>query len=308
MAEKIATREAYGNALKALGEKNEKIVVLDADLSGSTKTAVFAKAFPERFFDCGIAEANMTSMAAGMAACGKIPFISTFAVFGTGRNYDVIRSSICYPKLNVKLAMTHAGLTVGEDGATHQSLEDIALMNALPNMTVIVPADAMQAEGAVFAAAEIEGPVYLRFSRAKTPVIYPEGHRFIPGKADIIKDGKDAAIFACGVMVSKAMEAAAALSNEGIEAAVINISTIKPLDRQTVITYARKCGRVVTAEEHSVFGGLNSVISQCLSEEYPVKVKAVAVKDVFGQSGKADELMEYYALTAGEIVKAVKSF
>ena len=308
MSEDIATREAYGLALKDLGAVNDKVVVLDADLSGSTKTSNFAQAYPDRFFDMGIAETNMTNVAAGMAACGKIPFISTFAVFGTGRNYDAVRQSICYPNLNVKIACTHAGLTVGEDGATHQSLEDISLMNGLPNMTVFVPADAVEARAAVFEAAKIDGPVYLRFSRGKTPVIYTEDHVFVPGKADVLRDGHNVAIFACGVMVSEALKAAELLYGQGVSAAVINVSTIKPLDKETIVRYAQKCGNVITCEEHSIYGGLNAVICQTLAEECPTPVRAVAVNDVFGQSGKPDQLMSHYHLTAMDIAKKYKEF
>lgn len=306
MAEKIATRDAYGQALAELGEVNEKVVVFDADLSGSTKTSVFKKAFPSRHFNAGIAENDMTVMAAGMAASGKIPYISTFAVFGTGRNYDALRSAVCYPKLNVKCVMSHAGLTVGEDGATHQMLEDVALMNALPNMTVIVPADATETKLAVKAAAEIDGPVYIRVGRAKTDVIYGDDHRFIPGKADVLREGKDAAIFAMGIMVSKALEAADILKEKGIDAAVINVSTVKPLDRETVVSLSRGKKAVVTCEEHSVMGGLNSVISQVIaSEGIGVKTGAVAVMDTFGESGKADDLLEKYGLTAQGIADRV---
>lgn len=306
MAEKIATRDAYGQALAELGEVNEKVVVFDADLSGSTKTSVFKKAFPSRHFNAGIAENDMTVMAAGMAASGKIPYISTFAVFGTGRNYDALRSAVCYPKLNVKCVMSHAGLTVGEDGATHQMLEDVALMNALPNMTVIVPADATETKLAVKAAAEIDGPVYIRVGRAKTDVIYGDDHRFVPGKADVLREGKDAAIFAMGIMVSKALEAADILKEKGIDAAVINVSTVKPLDRETVVSLSRGKKAVVTCEEHSVMGGLNSVISQVIaSEGIGAKTGAVAVMDTFGESGKADDLLEKYGLTAQGIADRV---
>lgn len=307
MAEKIATRDAYAEALVALGEKNKDVVVFDADLSGATKTKAFKQAYPERHFNAGIAETNMTGMAAGMATCGKIPFISTFAVFGTGRNYDAIRSCICYPKLNVKLALTHAGLTVGEDGATHQMFEDIALTNALPNMTVFVPADATEAKQAVFAAAEINGPVYIRLGRSKVDVIYDDSYEFVPGKAHVIKEGSDVTVFACGIMVAKALEAANILENEGISVSVVNVSTIKPLDRNTVIEYSKGRKAVVTAEEHSVIGGLNSVICSALaSEGIGVKVGAVAMMDTFGESGPAEELLEKYGLTAEGIVKKVK--
>ncbi len=306
MSNMIATRESYGNALCELGKVNDKVVVFDADLSGSTKTAVFKKAFPERHFNAGIAEMNMAGMAAGMAACGKIPFISTFAVFGTGRIYDAVRNAICYPNLNVKLAMTHAGLTVGEDGATHQMLEDVALMCALPNMTVIVPADDTEAKQVVYAAAEVNGPVYMRFGRGKTDVIFDENYKFEIGKANVLTEGNDVAIFACGIMVAKALKAAEVLKEEGINASVINVATIKPLDEKTVFEYAQKCGCAVTCEEHSVYGGLHSVISQTLVNTKPVPVKAVAVNDTFGESGKPDELLEKYGLTVENIVSKSK--
>ncbi len=307
MSKMIATRESYGNALCELGKINDKVVVFDADLSGSTKTAVFKKAFPERHFNAGIAEMNMAGMAAGMAAAGKIPFISTFAVFGTGRIYDAVRNAICYPNLNVKLAMTHAGLTVGEDGATHQMLEDVALMCALPNMTVIVPADDTEARQVVFAAAEVNGPVYMRFGRGKTDVIFDEDYKFEIGKANVLTEGTDVAIFACGIMVSKALQAAEVLKGEGINASVVNVATIKPLDEKTVLEVAGICGCVVTCEEHSVYGGLPSVISQCIVNNKPMPVKAVAVNDTFGESGKPDELLEKYGLTVENIVLQAKN-
>jgi len=306
MSNMIATRESYGNALAELGKINENVVVFDADLSGSTKTAVFRKAFPERHFNAGIAEMNMAGMAAGMAACGKVPFISTFAVFGTGRIYDAVRNAICYPKLNVKLAMTHAGLTVGEDGATHQMLEDVALMNALPNMTVIVPADDTEAKQVVFAAAEVDGPVYMRFGRGKTDVIFDETYKFEIGKAKVITEGSDVAIFACGIMVAKALKAAEMLRAEGISAEVVNVATIKPLDTDKIIEVVKKTGCAVTCEEHSVYGGLNSVIAQALANNYPAPLMAVAVQDSFGESGKPDELLEKYGLTAENIVLQAK--
>lgn len=306
MSNMIATRESYGNALAELGKINENVVVFDADLSGSTKTAVFKKAFPERHFNAGIAEMNMAGMAAGMAACGKVPFISTFAVFGTGRIYDAVRNAICYPKLNVKLAMTHAGLTVGEDGATHQMLEDVALMNALPNMTVIVPADDVEAKQVVFAAAEVDGPVYMRFGRGKTDVIFDETYKFEIGKAKVITEGSDVAIFACGIMVAKALRAAEMLREEGISAEVVNVATIKPLDEAKIVEVVKKTGCAVSCEEHSVYGGLSSVIAQCLMKNCPAPLMTVAVNDSFGESGKPDELLEKYGLTAENIVLQAK--
>jgi transketolase len=303
MAEKKATRDAYGETILALGKGNENIVVFDADLSSATRTGKFAAAFPNRHFNAGIAEMNMAGMAAGMAACGKIPFISTFAVFGTGRIYDMVRDSICYPKLNVKLALTHAGLTVGEDGATHQSLEDIALMNVLPNMTVFVPADAPEAAQAIRAAAEIDGPVYIRLGRSKIDVIHDDSYRFVPGKIQVEASGTDVTIAACGIMVAKALEAKEILREQGIDAAVLNVSTIKPLDTKTIIDYAKKTGAIVTCEEHSVYGGLGSVIAKAVTEEYPVPIRQVAVMDTFGESGDAELLLVKYGLTAEEIVK-----
>lgn len=305
--EKIATRDAYGAALAELGEKNDKVVVFDADLSGTTRTKMFRDKFPQRHFNAGIAELNMANMAAGMAACGKIPYISTFAVFGAGRIYDSVRSAICYPKLPVKLAMTHAGLTVGEDGATHQMLEDIALMNALPNMNVLVPADAVEARACVFAAAEINAPVYMRFGREKTPVLFDESYRFELGRANVLRDGSDVALFACGVMVEKALSAAERLCAEGISAAVINMASIKPLDTETVVKYAEICGCAVTCEEHSIYGGLNSVIAQTLAQHKPIPLEAVAVMDSFGQSGKAADLLVKYGLTADAIYAKAKA-
>lgn len=308
MADMKATRDAYGEALAELGMINDKVVVFDADLSGSTKTSVFKKEFPERHFNAGIAENNMTNMAAGMAACGKIPFISTFAVFGTGRNYDALRSSVCYPKLNVKCVMSHAGLTVGEDGATHEMLEDVALMNALPNMTVIVPADATETKKAVLACVDIPGPVYIRVGRAKTDIIYDDDYEFTPGKAHVLRQGKDITIFAMGIMVAKALKAAEILASEGIDCSVVNVSTIKPLDRDTVIAEAKNKKGIITCEEHSVMGGLNSVISQVLSSEgIGVKCVPVAVMDVFGESGTADALLEKHGLTAESIAEKART-
>ena len=308
MADMKATRDAYGEALAELGRINDKVVVFDADLSGSTKTSVFKKEFPERHFNAGIAENNMTNMAAGMAACGKIPFISTFAVFGTGRNYDALRSSVCYPKLNGKCVMSHAGLTVGEDGATHEMLEDVALMNALPNMTVIVPADATETKKAVLACVDIPGPVYIRVGRAKTDIIYDDDYVFTPGKAHVLRQGKDITIFAMGIMVAKALKAAEILASEGIDCSVVNVSTIKPLDRDTVIAEAKNKKGIITCEEHSVMGGLNSVISQVLSSEgIGVKCVPVAVMDVFGESGTADALLEKHGLTAESIAEKART-
>lgn len=302
----IATREAYGEALKELA-KNENVVVLDADLAKATKSIEFKNVAKERFFDMGIAESDMIGTAAGLATCGKIPFATTFAMFGAGRAFEQIRNSVAYPNLNVKIAVTHAGVTVGEDGGSHQAIEDIALMRNIPNMVVINPADAIEAKKAVYAAAEYYGPVYIRFGRAATPVIHNENYEFKLGKGKILRDGNDVGIIATGIMVSKALEAAEALSKENIEATVVNISTIKPLDTEMIVSLAKKIGKVITAEEHSIIGGLGSAVAEVLSEECPVKLKRVGLKDVFGQSGTPDELLEYYGLTSKDIVEAVKS-
>lgn len=303
--ESIATREAYGKTLVELVE-NKDIVVLDADLAGATKTAMFKKACPERFFDMGIAEGDMMGTAAGLAVSGKIPFASTFAIFAAGRGFEQIRNSICYPNINVKIAATHAGVTVGEDGGSHQAIEDISLMRSLPNMVVLNPADAVEARQMVLAAAEYVGPMYLRFGRAATPVIHDDSYKFELGKGEVVKEGKDVSIIATGIMVAKALEAAETLKAEGIDAEVINISTIKPLDNELVLASAKKTGKVVTAEEHSIIGGLGSAVCELLAEEYPVKVTRIGVKDVFGQSGTPAALLEHYGLTAADIVKACK--
>ncbi|MBO8138499.1 MAG: transketolase family protein [Desulfotomaculum sp.] len=305
MSKKIATREAYGETLLALGRENPNIVVLDADLSKSTKTHDFGRHFPERFFNMGIAESNMMATAAGLAAAGKIPFCSTFAVFATGRAYDQIRNSIAYPHLNVKIAATHAGITVGEDGGSHQSVEDIAIMRALPGFTVFVPADAVETDGAIRAAAEIDGPVYIRLGRSGVPVIHDENFEFTPGEAVKLRDGDHVTIIATGVMVAAALEAAEQLAREGIFARVLDVHTIKPLDITAIVDAARETGAVVTAEEHSIIGGLGSAVAEVLCEHCPVPMKRVGVRDVFGQSGKPAELMEHYGLTAGAIIDAV---
>ena len=307
MSDYIATRDAYGQALAELGRKDSRIVVFDADLSGSTKTSIFKSEFPERHFNAGIAEMNMAGMAAGMAVSGKIPFISTFAVFGTGRIYDMIRNSIAYPKLNVKLAMTHSGLSVGEDGASHQMLEDIALMCALPNMTVFVPADAEEARQMVFEAARIDGPVYIRLGREKAVPVFNEYYNFTPSDIHIVKDGSDVVLAACGIMTAKAIEAAERLKEDNISAAVLNFSSLKPVDAFNLIAYAKKTYAVITCEEHSVYGGLHSIVSQILAQNAPTIVEAVAVDDSFGESGKPEELLVKYSLTADEIIKKVKA-
>lgn len=303
----LATREAYGKALVELGKENKNIVVLDADLSKSTKTADFAKAYPERFFNIGIAEADLIGTAAGLSTCGKIPFASTFAMFAAGRAFEQIRNSVCYPKLNVKIAATHAGLTVGEDGASHQSVEDISLMRSIPNMTVICPADDVETMAAIKAASEYYGPVYIRLGRSSVPTINdrPE-YKFEIGKAVTLKEGKDVTLFATGIMVSEALKAAEELQREGIEAEVINIHTIKPIDAEAILASVKKTKAAVTCEEHSVIGGLGSAVCEVLSESFPAVVKRVGVKDTFGESGKPNELLKKYGLTAQDIVKAAK--
>lgn len=301
-----ATRESYGMALVELGHENDKVVVLDADLSKSTKTNGFKKEFEDRFFNVGIAEQNLMGMAAGFANVGNIPFASTFAVFATGRAFEIIRNSICYPNANVKIAATHAGITVGEDGGSHQSIEDIALMNVLPNMTVIVPADHREAMQAVKKAAEHIGPVYLRFGRCNTEDIFDENYEFEIGKGVQVREGNDVSIIATGMLVQKAIEASQKLQEEGIEARVINISTIKPIDREIIIKAAKETKGIVTAEEHSIIGGLGAMVSEVVCDECPTKVKMVGIKDCFGESGTPDELIKKYKLTAEEIIKQVK--
>lgn len=301
-----ATREAYGETLKELGAQIPEIVVLDADLSASTKTAVFAKAFPDRFFDTGIAEGNMMSVAAGLAASGKIPFASTFAVFGAGRAYEQIRNSICYPNLNVKVAVTHAGLTVGEDGATHQMLEDIALMRALPNMTVVVPADAAETAQVIRWAASYQGPVYIRMGRAKVEDVISPDAEFVPGKSTTLADGSDVTIMACGIMIQQALQAAKMLAEEGISARVINMSSIKPIDEAAIVKAAKETGAIVTCEEHTVMGGLGSAVAEVVVRQCPVPMAMVGTEDVFGQSGKASEVLKVYGLTPEHIALEAK--
>ena len=307
MAEKKATREAYGAALATLGEKYD-FVVLDADLAAATKTGVFKKKFPERFFDCGIAEGNMMSVAAGIAATGKIPFASTFAIFASGRAWEQVRNSIGYPNLNVKIGATHAGVTVGEDGATHQANEDLALMRTIPGMTVICPADATEAYAATEAALLHKGPVYLRFGRYAVPDLSADmaGYRFELGKGVVYKEGKDVTLVATGYMVHLAMEAAELLVADGIDAEVINIHTIKPLDTDLIAASAKKTGAVVTAEEHSVIGGLGGAVCEALSERFPCPVLRVGVQDAYGRSGRVPELLEIYGLTAKNIAENAK--
>jgi len=302
----IATRDAYGNALVELGKEYPGLVVLDADLAKSTKTADFARVFPERFFDMGIAEQNMMGTAAGLALAGKIPCASTFAVFATGRAFDQIRNTIAYPGLNVKIIATHAGITVGEDGASHQSVEDIALMRVLPNMNVIVPADATETGKAVAAAVAHEGPVYIRLGRPAVPVLFDENYQFRLGRAEILRRGPDAAVFATGIMVSEALKAAETLAGRGVDVTVVNIHTIKPLDVETISSLAAKTGAVVTAEEHSIIGGLGSAVAEALAERCPVPLVRVGIRDRFGESGKPGELLEAFGLTAPHIVEAVE--
>lgn len=301
-----ATREAYGEALKRLAVDNPDIVVLDADLSGSTKTSEFKKVSPERFFNVGIAEQNLIGTAAGLALAGKIPFASSFAMFAAGRAFEIIRNTVAYPGLNVKIAATHAGLSVGEDGGSHQAIEDISLMRSIPNMTVISPADGREAEQAVLRAAEYVGPVYIRLGRMAVEDVYDGSYVFELGKGVLLRDGKDAAIIATGLMVQEALKAHDMLKEEGIDARVINIHTIKPIDRDIIIKAAKETKAIVTAEEHSVVGGLGSAVLEVLSDQYPVLLKRVGIQDTFGESGKPKDLLKKYGLTAEEIVRQTK--
>ncbi|MBI5740825.1 MAG: transketolase family protein [Nitrospirae bacterium] len=302
-----ATRDEYGETLFELGKRRPDIVVLDADLSSSTKTGKFAKAFPDRFFNMGIAEQDMVGAAAGLSLTGKVPFASTFAVFETGRAWDQIRLTVCYSNTNVKLVATHGGITVGEDGASHQALEDISLMRSLPNMTVIIPADALETASVINTVAEYKGPVYVRLGRAKVPYIMPEDYRFRIGKAFVFHIGKDANIIASGIMVAAALKAAEILKKAGIDAGVVNMSTIKPLDEEALLSAARGSKLIVTAEEHSIIGGLGGAVCEFLSENHPVPVKRIGIRDTFGCSGKPDELLKIHGLTAEDIVSAVKT-
>jgi len=303
---KIATRQSYGEALLELGKKNKDIVVFDADLSGATKTSIFAKEFSDRFFDMGIAEADMVSTAAGMSTFGKIPYVSTFAVFAAGRAYDQIRNSVCYPNLNVKICATHAGITVGEDGATHQMLEDLGMMRALPNMTVISTSDDLQTRWAVEETYKIKGPVYLRLCRLETPVVYDENEKFEIGKAVQIGEGTDATIFATGVIVPEAIKAKEELEKQGINIRVVDIHTIKPIDKEMIIKCAKETKKLISVEDHNVIGGLGTAIADVLAENYPTKLTKIGINDTFGKSGKAEELLEYYGLTVENIIKKVK--
>lgn len=308
MAEKIATRESYGNALVEVGKEYPNLVVLDADLAGATKTSTFKKAFPERHIDCGIAECNMVGIAAGLATTGKIPFVSSFAMFAAGRAFEQVRNSVGYPHLNVKIGATHAGITVGEDGASHQCNEDLALMRTIPGMVVMCPSDDVEAKAAVRAAVEHDGPVYIRFGRAAVPVIHEADYKFQIGKGELVREGKDVTIVATGICVANAMEAAELLAADGIQAEVINICTIKPLDEEMILASAKKTGKVVTCEEHSVIGGLGSAVCDALSAKMPTPVCKLGMQDMFGESGAAGALVEKYQLDGKGIAKQVKEF
>lgn len=303
---KVATRQSYGEALKDLGHKNENIVVLDADLATATKTEIFAKEFPNRFFDMGIAEQNMIATAAGLSTCGKIPYASTFAVFAAGRAYDQIRNSICYPNLNVKICATHAGITVGEDGATHQMIEDISMMRTLPNMTVISTSDDTQTKWAVEEISKIKGPVYLRLCRLATPIIYENTNNFEIGKAIQLGEGTDATIFATGVTVQEALKAQEHLKNEGINIRVVDIHTIKPIDEEMIIKSAKETKRLISIEDHNVIGGLGSAIADVLTEKYPCKLEKLGINDCFGKSGNAEQLLTYFKIDCNSIIEKFK--
>lgn len=306
MAEKIATRAAYGEALIELGAQNDKVVVLDADLANATQTGKFQKVYPDRHFNMGIAEANMVDVAAGMSTMGLIPFCSTFAMFGAGRAYEQVRNSIAYPRFNVKLCMTHAGVSVGEDGGSHQAIEDIALMRVIPGMTVVVPADAKETKKAVFALAEYNGPAYLRLARLASPV-FEEDYPFELGKANVLREGTDAVLFTCGLMVAECLEAAKLLEAQGVRAAVVNVHTIKPIDAECVTKYAKQCGAVFTVEEHSVIGGLGDAVANVLMGKVSCKFRKIGVNDQFGQSGKAADVLREYGLTADQIAATVRA-
>ena len=305
---KMATREGYGKGLVALGAEHDDIVVLDADLAGSTKTGMFAKAYPDRHFNCGIAEADMMSVAAGLASSGFTPFASSFAMFASGRAYEQIRNSIGYPALNVKIGASHGGMSVGEDGASHQCCEDFALMRSIPGMVVICPADGVEAEAATKAAYEYQGPVYLRFGRLAVPVFHEEGFTFQIGKGEVMREGNDIAIIANGLMVYEAIKAGEELAQQGINARIINMSTVKPLDEELVLKAAKECGKIITCEEHSVIGGLGEAVCSFLSENYPTPVRRIGVDDKFGCSGPAYEVLEKFGLCASNIVKVTREF
>src|SRR3989338_2022995 len=306
MTQLVATRDVYGETLAQLGESYKDIVVVDADLSGSTKTGVFAKKFPERFFNMGVSEADMMGTAAGLSTCGKIPFASTFAIFASGRAWEQVRQSIAYPKLNVKIVASHGGITVGEDGASHQAIEDIALMRCIPNMTVIMPCDGIETKSVIHEIVKYNGPVYVRVARGKFPVVMPEDYKFSIGKGVVVRNGKDATIIAMGLMVSHAIEAAAMLEKEGLNIRVINMSTIKPIDRDLIIKAAKETGAIITAEEHSIIGGLGEAVAGVVAEEFPVPMKRVGIQDKFGQSGLAEELLAHYGLMPKDIAVAVR--
>ena len=303
---KIATRDSYGNALKELGAEFDNLVVLDADLAGATKTGIFQKAYPERHFDCGIAEANMICVAAGMSTTGLVPFASSFAMFAAGRAFEQVRNSIGYPHLNVKIGATHGGISVGEDGASHQCCEDFALMRSIPGMTVICPADDIEAKAAVRAAYEMDGPVYLRFGRLAVPVFHEEGFHFEVGKGEVLRDGTDVAIIANGLLTYEAIVAGEELAKEGIHAMVINMATVKPLDEELVLAAAKKCGKIITCEEHSVIGGLGEAVASFLAENHPTIVKRIGVNDEFGHSGPAVPLLKQFGLSSDHIVEVAK--
>lgn len=307
LEKKIATRQSYGEKIAELGKTNKEIVVLDADLSSATKTSIFKKENPDRFFDMGIAEQDMIGTAAGLSTFGKIPYVSTFAMFAAGRAYDQVRNSICYPKMNVKICATHSGITVGEDGATHQMLEDIGMMRGLPNMTVLSTSDDTETKWAVEEISKIKGPVYLRLCRLATPVIYDENQKFEIGKAIQIGEGKDATVFATGVTVSEALLAKEELSKEGIDIRVVDIHTIKPIDKEMIIKCAKETKKLISIEDHSIIGGLGTAISEVLTEDYPTKLTRIGMKDVFGRSGKAQELLKYYGISKEGIIGIVRN-
>jgi len=306
LTQSIATRDAYGEVLLELGRQNERVVVLDADLSGSTKTAAFGKEFPARFFNAGVAEANMIGMAAGLAAAGMVPFASTFAMFAAGRAFEQIRQSVAYPRLNVKIVATHGGITVGEDGGSHQSVEDLAIMRAVPNMTVLCPADGPETAAAIRAAAAFEGPIYIRLGRSKVPVVFEDASGFAIGRGATLRGGDDVTFMTTGMMSARALEAAEILASGGVSARVVHFGTIKPLDLDLVLHCARETGAIVTAEEHSVLGGLGGAVCEALCEGVPVPVERVGLRDVFGQSGTADDLLAYYNLMPGDLVEAAE--
>ena len=304
---KIATRESYGNGLVELGKEHDNVVVLDADLAGATKTAIFKKAFPDRHFNCGIAECNLVDVGAGLSTMGLVPFVSTFAMFAAGRAYEQVRNTIGYPHLNVKICATHGGISVGEDGASHQCCEDFALMRTIPGMTVMCPSDDVEARKMLHAAYEMDGPVYIRFGRAATPVYHAEDFSFVVGKGEVLQDGTDVAVIATGILVPEAIEAGKRLATEGISTRVINMATIKPLDTELVLRAARECGKIVTVEEHNIIGGLGEAVCATLAEGCPVPVRRVGVNDAFGHSGPAAELLKEFGLTADHIVETART-